>query len=203
VRVVKKRTGRAGPAPTSEELAPPAGPERVRCARGSKAHRPRRPGTNERGTRSSCRAGASPLCAWFKEAHRPRRPGTNERGTRPSCRAGASPLCAWFKKAHRPRRPGTNERGTHSSCRAEASPLCAWLKKRTGRAGPAPTSEELAPPAGPERVRCARGSKSAQAAQARHQRARNSLLLPGRSESVVRVVKKAHRPERVRCARVP
>ena len=32
--------------------------------------------------------------------------------------------------------------------------------------------------------------KSAQAAQARHQRARNSVLLPGRSESVVRVPQK-------------
>ncbi|MBZ2179414.1 MAG: hypothetical protein K7J47_17095 [Acidobacteria bacterium] len=29
----QKRTGRAGPAPTGEELAPPAGPKRVRCAR--------------------------------------------------------------------------------------------------------------------------------------------------------------------------
>ena len=30
----------------------------------SKAHRPRRPGTNGRGTRPSCRDQASPLCAW-------------------------------------------------------------------------------------------------------------------------------------------
>ena len=29
----QKRTGRAGPAPTGEELAPPAGPKRVRRAR--------------------------------------------------------------------------------------------------------------------------------------------------------------------------
>ena len=58
--------------------------------------------------------------------------------------------------------------------------------KRTGRAGTAPTGEELAYPAGPKRVRCARFFKSAQAARARLQRARNSPLLPGRSESVVR-----------------
>ena len=31
--VRQKRTGRAGTAPTGEELADPAGPERVRCAR--------------------------------------------------------------------------------------------------------------------------------------------------------------------------
>ena len=59
-------------------------------------------------------------------------------------------------------------------------------KKRTGRAGSASTGEELAHPAGPKRVRCARFLRSAQAAQARHQRARNSPILPGRSESVVR-----------------
>ncbi|MCA2971146.1 MAG: hypothetical protein INH43_21730, partial [Acidobacteriaceae bacterium] len=33
VRIVQKRTGRAGPAPTGEELAHPAEPKRVRCAR--------------------------------------------------------------------------------------------------------------------------------------------------------------------------
>ena len=38
----------------------------------------------------------------------------------------------------------------------------------------------------PQRVRCARFQKSAQAAQARRQRARNAPLPPGRSESVVR-----------------
>ena len=32
-RVPEERTGRAGPAPTGEERAPPAGPKRVRCAR--------------------------------------------------------------------------------------------------------------------------------------------------------------------------
>ncbi|MFN9896644.1 MAG: hypothetical protein ACK58M_25895, partial [Acidobacteriota bacterium] len=36
--------------------------------------------------------------------------------------------------------------------------------KRTGRAGPAPTGEERAPPAGPKRVRCARFRKSTRAA---------------------------------------
>ena len=46
--------------------------------------------------------------------------------------------------------------------------------------------EELAHPAGPQRVRCARFLNSAQAAQARHLWARNSHILPGRSESVVR-----------------
>ena len=47
--------------------------------------------------------------------------------------------------------------------------------------------EELAHPGGPKRVRCARFLKSAQAAEARLERARNSPILPGRSESVVRV----------------
>jgi hypothetical protein len=42
------------------------------------------------------------------------------------------------------------------SAQAEASPLCACSKERTGRAGPAPTGEELASAAGPKRVRCAR-----------------------------------------------
>jgi hypothetical protein len=51
--------------------------------------------------------------------------------------------------------------------------------ERTGRFGPAPL-------AGPKRVRCARLTKSPQAALARHQRAKNAPLLPGRSESVVR-----------------
>ena len=92
----------------------------------------------------------------LSEAHRPRRPGTKGRGTRPSCRAEASPSCASSKKAHRPRRPGTKGRGTRPSRRAEASPLCASSKK------------------------------SPQAAQARHQRARNAPIPPGRSESVVR-----------------
>ncbi len=35
VRVPQKRTGRAGPAPKGEERAHPAGPKRVRCARSS------------------------------------------------------------------------------------------------------------------------------------------------------------------------
>ncbi len=51
--------------------------------------------------------------------------------------------------------------------------------ERTGRFGPAPL-------AGPKRVRCAPLTKSPQAALARHQRAKNAPLLPGRSESVVR-----------------
>jgi hypothetical protein len=104
------------------------------------------------------------------------------------------------------------------------------------RFGQAPVTQqalESAHPAGPQRGRCAwfpkertgrceslvRGSpKSAQAASARHQRAKNSPLLPGRSESVVRgspksaqaaasplcaVPQRAHRPQRVRCARFP
>jgi len=59
-------------------------------------------------------------------------------------------------RAHRPRRHGANGRGTRPSRRAEASPLCAGPQKRTGRVGTAPTGEELAHPAGPKRVRCAR-----------------------------------------------
>gem|GEM_PF-5554141 len=46
--------------------------------------------------------------------------------------------------------------------------------------------EALVHPAGPKRVSCARFLNSAQAAQARHQWARHSSILPGRSESVVR-----------------
>ena len=96
---------------------------------GFKAHRPRRHGPNGRGTRPSCRAEASPLCAYSFKAHRPRRHGPNGRGTRPSCRAEASPLCAYFFKAHRPRRHGSSGRGTRPSCRAEASPVCAVPQK--------------------------------------------------------------------------
>ncbi len=40
-----KRTGRAGPAPTGEELAPPAEPKRVRCARVPQKLRTRVTGT--------------------------------------------------------------------------------------------------------------------------------------------------------------
>ena len=62
---------------------------------------------------------------------------------------------------------------------ASKGDLAVAHHERTGRFGPAPL-------AGPKRVRCARLAKSPQAAQARHQLARNAPLLPGRSESVVR-----------------
>ncbi|MCA2967729.1 MAG: sulfatase-like hydrolase/transferase [Acidobacteriaceae bacterium] len=94
----------------------------------------------------------------LSEAHRPRRPGTKGRGTRPSCRAEASPLCASSKKSaqaaqarhqrarNAPLLPGRSE-----------SVVREFQKEPTGRAGSAPTGEERAPPAGPARVRCARG----------------------------------------------
>jgi len=121
------RSAQAAPARRQRARNAPLLPGRSESVvRGSpKAHRPRRPGANGRGTRPSCRAEVGPLCAVPQKRTDSLRPGANGRGTRPSCRAEASPLCAVPQKRTDSLRPGANGRGTRPSCRAEASPLCA------------------------------------------------------------------------------
>jgi hypothetical protein len=142
------RSGRAAQARhqrAKNSHLPPGRSESV--VRGSiKAHRPRRLGTNGRGTRPSLPGRSESVVRGSIKAHRPRRPGTNGRGTRPSRRAEASPLCAVPEKknrfARRLIRPG-HTAGSPRLCPVSSS----WRRQSntSGRKSPPIRTRRLPP----------------------------------------------------------